>query len=99
MFKKERKSLGKPANAITKKSHMSMSAFNDKLEEIRVSVSAFSRFSGIARSTITGWNDNQIPLYAQRALELMEIKTRIFNMYENNTDNISKKKSLKKDSS
>ncbi len=75
------------------KSSMTFSEFEDKLEVINMDISKFSRYFGIGRSTIYGWNKKDkliIPLYVERIIELIEkkneIRNKAYNLYETNAE-------------
>lgn len=83
------------------KSTMDFENFELRLKNINMDISKFSRYSGIARSTIYGWNKEQelaIPLYVERIIELIEIKNKIRNeayrLFEINTDEPTKSKKI-----
>jgi DNA-binding transcriptional regulator YiaG len=75
------------------KSSMTFSEFEDKLELINMDISKFSRYFGIGRSTIYGWNKKDklvIPLYVERIIMLIEkkneIRNEVYKLYEANVE-------------
>lgn len=82
MFKDKHTSSGKPKNSKAKKADITYYSFELRMKA-NGSISEFIKFSGIARSTIHGWKKNEegIPLYALRNLELFEIKKLMSSLY------------------
>ena len=63
-----------------------------------MNISQFSKYFGISRATIYGWNLHGIPVYIERILELLETKKQlnigINKLYEINTNENNKAKNL-----
>lgn len=101
MFKEKHEHAKNRKNFDRKKSSMTVAEFRKRLKATGLDISKFARFSGIARTTISGWSDYEIPLYAQRALELYEINTKVqhFHGETTNVDEIAQSAKLRDDKS
>ncbi|MGE4294345.1 MAG: hypothetical protein AB7E49_01430 [Campylobacterales bacterium] len=68
---------GKPKGSTGQKSTVTKTEFKKRIEAIELKIGDFVEFSGISRSAFGGWGENNIPLYAERVLQLLEIKNSI----------------------
>lgn len=80
--KKHKKSHGKPKETLSQKSSVTLPQFKERIQKLGYGITSFSRFSGIARTTIDGWKPceedkkkgivHKVPLYAIRLVEALE---------------------------
>ena len=79
----------------SKKSTLNLEQFKEKIDSLDISISKFSRYFGISRTTIYGWNLHGFPVYIERILELLETTKQLHiginKLYEINTKNINEK--------
>ena len=82
----------------SKKSNLDFEQFKEKINSTNMNISQFSKYFGISRATIYGWNLHGIPVYIERILELLETKKQlnigINKLYEINTNENNKAKNL-----
>lgn len=82
----------------SKKSNLNFEQFKEKINSTNMNISQFSKYFGISRATIYGWNLHGIPVYIERILELLETKKQlnigINKLYEINTNENNKAKNL-----
>ena len=78
----------------SKKSNLNFEQFKEKINSTNMNISQFSKYFGISRATIYGWNLHGIPVYIERILELLETKKQlnigINKLYEINTNENNK---------
>lgn len=98
MFQKKHKYAIDTKRGKSKKSELTFDEFKKKIDNLDMDITSFSEYSGIARSTIYGWERKyEIPLYVEKMLELMKINSMVagaYKMYENNTDGFIKSKRI-----
>lgn len=59
------------------KSRMTEGFFKSKLKELGYSKADFARFVGIDEQTARAWRTGDIPIYAERAIELVVLRAAI----------------------
>lgn len=76
------------------KSELTLEQFKSRISNVNMDITKFSKYFGISRPTIYGWNTHGIPVYVERIIELLEIKKQLHkgidDLYEINTDKINK---------
>ena len=78
----------------SKKSSLDLEQFKERINAVDMDITKFSKYFGISRPTIYGWDTHGIPVYVERIIELLETKKQLYmgidNLYEINTDQINK---------
>lgn len=77
----------------SKKSSLNLEQFKERINAVDMDITKFSKYFGISRPTIYGWDTHGIPVYVERIIELLETKKLLYkgigNLYEVNTDRIN----------
>ncbi len=78
----------------SKKSNLDLERFKKRINAVDMDIAKFSRYFGISRPAIYGWDIHGIPVYVERIIELLEIKKELHKgideLYQINTDKINK---------
>lgn len=91
---KNKKNISGKTREKSKKSNLDFEQFKEKIHSININISGFSKYFGISRAAIYGWNIHGVPLYIERIIDLLETKRQLHlginKLYEINTKEISK---------
>ena len=95
---KNKKNVSGKTREKSKKSNLDFEQFKEKIYSINMNISQFSKYFGISRATIYGWNLYGIWVYIERIMEILETKKHlnigINKLYEINTNENNKAKNL-----
>ena len=91
---KNKKNVSGKTREKSKKSNLDFEQFKEKIYSINMNISQFSKYFGISRAAIYGWNMHGVPMYIERIIDLLETKKQLHEGIDNCMKLIQKNKQI-----